>query len=145
MVSTKPFIDCLSILACLTAQLYIDPAKLLPLARFLPLPPGQKAPGRGGRGGRGGGKHGFSHCLPAQLTLSSLKCRFFFFLLLQTGVEWLVLPGMKSENNAETGGIYWRASILSTFNLKSVCIVCVCRWFPWWTWWRWLSWWAWWG
>ncbi|KAJ8974604.1 hypothetical protein NQ317_019349, partial [Molorchus minor] len=39
-------------------KLYIDPAKLLPLQRFLPKPPGsvQKRGGRGGggRGGRGG-------------------------------------------------------------------------------------------
>lgn len=47
-------------------QLYIDPAKLLPLARFLPRPPGEKqsTPGRvmkrggGGRGGGGGGGRG---------------------------------------------------------------------------------------
>ncbi|KPI98484.1 putative H/ACA ribonucleoprotein complex subunit 1 [Papilio xuthus] len=38
-------------------QFYIDPAKLLPLKRFLPQPPGAKrGVGRGGpRGGRGGG------------------------------------------------------------------------------------------
>lgn len=35
-------------------QLFIDPNKLLPLARFLPRPPGSK-PSGGGRGGRGGG------------------------------------------------------------------------------------------
>ncbi|CAH2300757.1 H ACA ribonucleo complex subunit 1 [Pelobates cultripes] len=37
-------------------KFYIDPAKLLPLQRFLPRPPGEKGPprGRGGRGGRGG-------------------------------------------------------------------------------------------
>ncbi|GAB0100385.1 H/ACA ribonucleoprotein complex subunit [Sergentomyia squamirostris] len=39
--------------------LFIDPNKLLPLARFLPAPPGQKRGGvgkpGGGRGGRGGG------------------------------------------------------------------------------------------
>lgn len=36
-------------------QFYIDPAKLLPLQRFLPRPPGEKgAPRGGGRGGRGG-------------------------------------------------------------------------------------------
>ena len=34
-------------------QLFIDPAKLLPLSRFLPQPPGAKR-GGGGRG-RGGG------------------------------------------------------------------------------------------
>ena len=34
-------------------KLFIDPAKLLPLARFLPQPPGAKR-GGGGRGGRGG-------------------------------------------------------------------------------------------
>jgi len=32
-------------------QLFIDPAKLLPLARFLPRPPGQKPVGQRGRGG----------------------------------------------------------------------------------------------
>lgn len=38
-----------------TAQkLFIDPAKLLPLARFLPQAPGAKRGGPGGRGGRGG-------------------------------------------------------------------------------------------
>lgn len=38
-------------------QFFIDPAKLLPLKRFLPQPPGAKrgGGGRGGRGGRGGG------------------------------------------------------------------------------------------
>ncbi|XP_034944213.1 H/ACA ribonucleoprotein complex subunit 1 [Chelonus insularis] len=38
-------------------KVYIDPAKLLPLQRFLPKPPGtvEKRPSRGGRGGRGGG------------------------------------------------------------------------------------------
>jgi len=35
-------------------QFFIDPAKLLPLARFLPRPPGQKPTGP--RGGRGGGR-----------------------------------------------------------------------------------------
>ncbi|XP_060520490.1 probable H/ACA ribonucleoprotein complex subunit 1 [Cylas formicarius] len=44
-------------------KLYIDPAKLLPLQRFLPRAPGsvQKKPrgGGGGRGGRGGGRGGF--------------------------------------------------------------------------------------
>ncbi|XP_015184876.1 PREDICTED: probable H/ACA ribonucleoprotein complex subunit 1 [Polistes dominula] len=50
-------------------QLFIDPAKLLPLQRFLPKPPGEKKRGgvsggrvskggRGGRGGRGGGGGG---------------------------------------------------------------------------------------
>ncbi|XP_041977532.1 probable H/ACA ribonucleoprotein complex subunit 1 [Aricia agestis] len=42
-------------------QFYIDPAKLLPLKRFLPQPPGAKrgGGGRGGpRGGRGGGGRG---------------------------------------------------------------------------------------
>lgn len=41
------------------AQFFIDPAKLLPLQRFLPKPPGsvQKRGGRGG-GGRGGGRGG---------------------------------------------------------------------------------------
>ncbi|KAJ8968775.1 hypothetical protein NQ314_002124 [Rhamnusium bicolor] len=42
-------------------KLYIDPAKLLPLQRFLPRPPGsvQKRGGRGGGGGnRGGGGRG---------------------------------------------------------------------------------------
>lgn len=44
------------------AQLYIDPAKLLPLQRFLPKPPGEQRRGGGGgrvmkrgAGGRGGG------------------------------------------------------------------------------------------
>ncbi|KAH1170150.1 H/ACA ribonucleoprotein complex subunit 1-like [Mauremys mutica] len=37
-------------------KFYIDPAKLLPLQRFLPRPPGEKgAPRGGGRGGRGRG------------------------------------------------------------------------------------------
>ncbi|KAK3931539.1 putative H/ACA ribonucleoprotein complex subunit 1 [Frankliniella fusca] len=45
-------------------KLYIDPAKLLPLARFLPQPPGAKrgrgaGGGRGGPGGRGRGGGGF--------------------------------------------------------------------------------------
>ena len=45
-------------------QLFIDPAKLLPLSRFLPQPPGAKKMGGGrgrggGRGGRGGGGGGF--------------------------------------------------------------------------------------
>lgn len=40
-------------------KFYIDPAKLLPLQRFLPRPPGEKgAPRGGGRGGRGGGFRG---------------------------------------------------------------------------------------
>ncbi|XP_059673711.1 H/ACA ribonucleoprotein complex subunit 1 [Gavia stellata] len=40
-------------------KFYIDPAKLLPLQRFLPRPPGEKgAPRGGGRGGRGGGRFG---------------------------------------------------------------------------------------
>ncbi|KAL0751305.1 hypothetical protein Bca101_033308 [Brassica carinata] len=34
-------------------KFYIDPVKLLPLARFLPQPKGQSVGGRGGRGGRG--------------------------------------------------------------------------------------------
>lgn len=38
-------------------QFFIDPAKLLPLKRFLPQPPGAKR-GGGGRGGRGGGGRG---------------------------------------------------------------------------------------
>ncbi|XP_044753240.1 H/ACA ribonucleoprotein complex subunit 1-like [Coccinella septempunctata] len=42
-------------------KLFIDPAKLLPLQRFLPKPPGapsaKRGPG-GGRGGRGGGRGG---------------------------------------------------------------------------------------
>ncbi|KAK0181811.1 hypothetical protein PV327_000007 [Microctonus hyperodae] len=49
------------------AKLFIDPAKLLPLQRFLPKPPGtvEKRVGRGGRGtggsrgGRGGSRGGF--------------------------------------------------------------------------------------
>lgn len=42
-------------------KLFIDPAKLLPLQRFLPRAPGsvQKKPGRGGRGGGRGGGGGF--------------------------------------------------------------------------------------
>lgn len=39
-------------------KLYIDPAKLLPLSRFLPQPPkpkGAKKAGGGAPGGRGGG------------------------------------------------------------------------------------------
>ncbi|XP_020219815.1 putative H/ACA ribonucleoprotein complex subunit 1-like protein 1 [Cajanus cajan] len=43
-------------------KFYIDPRKLLPLARFLPQPKGQSQGGRGGggggRGGRGGGGRG---------------------------------------------------------------------------------------
>ncbi|XP_044537577.1 H/ACA ribonucleoprotein complex subunit 1 [Gracilinanus agilis] len=40
-------------------KFYIDPYKLLPLQRFLPRPPGEKAPPRGGgRGGRGGSGRG---------------------------------------------------------------------------------------
>ncbi|CAF0896735.1 unnamed protein product [Adineta ricciae] len=42
-------------------KVFIDPNKLLPLARFLPRPPGTKptgGPGGGGRGGRGGGGGG---------------------------------------------------------------------------------------
>ncbi|PIN20203.1 H/ACA small nucleolar RNP component GAR1 [Handroanthus impetiginosus] len=41
-------------------KFYIDPAKLLPLARFLPQPKGQAQAGRGGGrwGGRGGGRGG---------------------------------------------------------------------------------------
>ncbi|KAH6781206.1 H/ACA ribonucleoprotein complex [Perilla frutescens var. hirtella] len=45
-------------------KFFIDPAKLLPLARFLPQPKGQAQAGRGGgrgggfRGGRGGGRGG---------------------------------------------------------------------------------------
>jgi H/ACA ribonucleoprotein complex subunit 1 len=38
-------------------KFFIDPAKLLPLDRFLPKPKGEG--GRGGRGGRGGGRGGF--------------------------------------------------------------------------------------
>jgi hypothetical protein len=39
-------------------QLFVDPNKLLPLARFLPRPAGSKPTGGGGRGGggRGGGR-----------------------------------------------------------------------------------------
>lgn len=41
-------------------KFFIDPAKLLPLERFLPKPKGAAgAGGRGGRGGRGGGRGGF--------------------------------------------------------------------------------------
>ncbi|CAA7403984.1 unnamed protein product [Spirodela intermedia] len=41
-------------------KFYIDPAKLLPLSRFLPQPKGQAQSGTrgGGRGGRGGGRGG---------------------------------------------------------------------------------------
>lgn len=45
-------------------KFYVDPAKLLPLQRFLPQPPGAKKGGRGGGrgggfgGGRGGGRGG---------------------------------------------------------------------------------------
>ncbi|XP_031827401.2 gar1 ribonucleoprotein [Nomia melanderi] len=42
-------------------ELFIDPAKLLPLQRFLPRPPGEKRGGGGGRGmkrGGGGGRGG---------------------------------------------------------------------------------------
>ncbi|KAG2242669.1 hypothetical protein Bca4012_069308 [Brassica carinata] len=39
-------------------KFFIDPGKLLPLARFLPQPKGQSAGGRGGRGGRGGFSRG---------------------------------------------------------------------------------------
>ncbi|XAR70066.1 hypothetical protein NMG60_11001892 [Bertholletia excelsa] len=44
-------------------KFYIDPAKLLPLSRFLPQPKGQTQAARGGRGGgrsggRGGGRGG---------------------------------------------------------------------------------------
>ncbi|KAL7300613.1 hypothetical protein TKK_0006604 [Trichogramma kaykai] len=41
-------------------QLYIDPAKLLPLQRFLPKPAGSVQKRGGGRGGRGGGGRGGS-------------------------------------------------------------------------------------
>merc|ERR1712071_282020 len=42
-------------------KIYIDPAKLLPLSRFLPQPPGsgRVAKRGGGRGGAGGGRGGF--------------------------------------------------------------------------------------
>uniref|UniRef100_A0A4W4ER59 H/ACA ribonucleoprotein complex subunit n=1 Tax=Electrophorus electricus TaxID=8005 RepID=A0A4W4ER59_ELEEL len=53
---------CLSVLnyfrLCCASQFYIDPAKLLPLQRFLPRPPGEKGPPRGGRGGSRGGFQG---------------------------------------------------------------------------------------
>ncbi|XP_078262366.1 H/ACA ribonucleoprotein complex subunit 1 isoform X1 [Rhinoraja longicauda] len=39
-------------------KFYVDPAKLLPLQRFLPLPPGVKSGMRGGRGTRGRGGRG---------------------------------------------------------------------------------------
>uniref|UniRef100_A0A6M2DF11 H/ACA ribonucleoprotein complex subunit n=1 Tax=Xenopsylla cheopis TaxID=163159 RepID=A0A6M2DF11_XENCH len=39
-------------------KLFIDPAKLLPLQRFLPKPPGSVVKRGGGRGGRGGGGRG---------------------------------------------------------------------------------------
>ncbi|KAK7597835.1 hypothetical protein V9T40_010060 [Parthenolecanium corni] len=35
-------------------KFFIDPAKVLPLKRFMPQPPGQKGEKRGGGGGRGG-------------------------------------------------------------------------------------------
>ncbi|KAI3730242.1 hypothetical protein L1987_61411 [Smallanthus sonchifolius] len=41
-------------------KFYIDPMKLLPLARFLPQPKGASAGRGGGRGGRGGGRGGGS-------------------------------------------------------------------------------------
>lgn len=40
-------------------KLFIDPAKLLPLQRFLPKPPGSVQKKRGAGGGRGGGRGGF--------------------------------------------------------------------------------------
>ncbi|KAI3991356.1 hypothetical protein MKX01_034675, partial [Papaver californicum] len=40
-------------------KFYIDPAKLLPLERFLPQPKGSQASRGGGRGGRGGSRGGF--------------------------------------------------------------------------------------
>ncbi|XP_078398780.1 H/ACA ribonucleoprotein complex subunit 1 [Cetorhinus maximus] len=39
-------------------KFYVDPAKLLPLQRFLPRPAGEKGRGRGGRGGGRGGRGG---------------------------------------------------------------------------------------
>ncbi|KAL3625482.1 hypothetical protein CASFOL_030936 [Castilleja foliolosa] len=39
-------------------KFFIDPAKLLPLARFLPQPKGQQSAGGGGRGGFRGGRGG---------------------------------------------------------------------------------------
>ncbi|XP_038648079.1 H/ACA ribonucleoprotein complex subunit 1 isoform X1 [Scyliorhinus canicula] len=39
-------------------KFFVDPAKLLPLQRFLPRPPGEKGRGRGGRGGGRGGRGG---------------------------------------------------------------------------------------
>lgn len=63
-------------------KLFIDPAKLLPLARFLPSAPGAKRGGAGGRGGRGGrgGAGGFGgewagrkeECLDWQVILIDL-------------------------------------------------------------------------
>ncbi|KAK1804123.1 hypothetical protein P4O66_020009 [Electrophorus voltai] len=44
-------------------KFYIDPAKLLPLQRFLPRPPGEKGPPRGGRGGSRGRGRGVMLCL----------------------------------------------------------------------------------
>ncbi|GFP79869.1 putative h/aca ribonucleoprotein complex subunit 1-like protein 1 [Phtheirospermum japonicum] len=41
-------------------KFFIDPAKLLPLARFLPQPKGQQSTGGGGRGGFRGGRGGSS-------------------------------------------------------------------------------------
>eukprot|EP00878_Enallax_costatus_P003995 GHUV01004218.1.p1 GENE.GHUV01004218.1~~GHUV01004218.1.p1 ORF type:complete len:215 (+),score=40.18 GHUV01004218.1:273-917(+) len=40
-------------------KFFIDPAKLLPLERFLPQPKGAAGPRGGGAGGRGGGHGGF--------------------------------------------------------------------------------------
>ncbi|GCB79206.1 hypothetical protein scyTo_0016924, partial [Scyliorhinus torazame] len=39
-------------------KFFVDPAKLLPLQRFLPRPAGEKGRGRGGRGGGRGGRGG---------------------------------------------------------------------------------------
>ena len=50
--------------------LYIDPAKLLPLARFLPggdQRGGGRGRGGGGRGGRGGGRGGFDQGPPERV------------------------------------------------------------------------------
>lgn len=40
-------------------QFFIDPAKVLPLKRFLPQPPGQKGDKKRGGGGGGRGRGGF--------------------------------------------------------------------------------------
>lgn len=69
-------------------KLYIDPAKLLPLQRFLPQPPKPKigkkkgdksggAPG-GDRGGRGGGRGGFGELKLDELAVLETLFDLFF-------------------------------------------------------------------